>query len=106
MAKEIRKPAKSNSPVAHVFIVWAKLNGKIRGFVVERGPGLETPVIKGKFSLRASVTGMIMMDKVKVPKENLFNVEGLKGPFSCLNSARYGIAWGSMGAAEACVLIF
>ena len=94
----------SNSPIAHVFVVWAKLNGKIKGFVLERGmKGIETPVIKGKFSLRASVTGMIMMDKVKVPKENMLDVEGLKGPFSCLNNARYGIAWGAMGAAESCV---
>jgi glutaryl-CoA dehydrogenase len=80
----------SNSPIADVFIIWAKLNGKIKGFVLERGmKGIETPVIKGKFSLRASITGMIMMDKVKVPKENMLNVEGLKGPFSCLNNARF-----------------
>jgi glutaryl-CoA dehydrogenase len=96
----------SNSPIADVFVVWAKTeDGKIRGFILEKGmKGLETPAIKGKFSLRASITGMIMMDKVKVPKENLLpNVSGLKGPFGCLNNARYGIAWGSMGAAEACL---
>ena len=96
----------SNSPIADVFIVWAKTeDGKIRGFILEKGmEGLEAPVIKGKFSLRASITGMIMMDKVRVPKENLLpNVSGLKGPFGCLNNARYGIAWGAMGAAESCV---
>lgn len=96
----------SNSPIADVFIVWAKTeDGAIRGFILDREmQGIETPVIKGKFSLRASVTGMIMMDNVKVPKSNLLpNVAGLKGPFGCLNNARFGIAWGSMGAAEACV---
>jgi glutaryl-CoA dehydrogenase len=94
----------SNSPIADVFVIWAKTeDGQIRGFVLEKGmKGLETPVIKGKFSLRASITGMIMMDKVVVPKENLLpNVSGLKGPFGCLNNARYGISWGVMGAAEA-----
>jgi glutaryl-CoA dehydrogenase len=96
----------SNSPIADVFVIWAKTeDGVIRGFVLERGmKGLETPVIKGKCSLRASITGMIMMDNVVVPKENLLpNVSGLKGPFGCLNNARYGIAWGAMGAAEACL---
>ncbi|KAI8912781.1 acyl-CoA dehydrogenase/oxidase, partial [Gorgonomyces haynaldii] len=95
----------SNSPVADVFVVWAKLDNEIRGFVLERGyKGLTTPPIKGKFSLRASITGMIMMDDVEVPEENLLpNVKGLKGPFGCLNNARYGISWGSMGAAEFCV---
>ena len=95
----------TNSPVADVMVVWAKNDeGKIRGFVLERGmKGLVTPKIEGKFSLRASVTGMIMMDEVFVPDENLLpNVEGLKGPFGCLNRARYGIGWGAMGAAEAC----
>ena len=96
----------SNSPIADVFIVWAKdPAGDIRGFVLERGmPGLTTPVIEGKFSLRASVTGMIMMDKVRVPGGNMFpEVKGLKGPFSCLNNARFGIAFGVMGAAESCM---
>ncbi|KAJ3273624.1 hypothetical protein HDV01_004233 [Terramyces sp. JEL0728] len=96
----------SNSPVADVFVVWGKTeDGQIRGFVLERGmEGLETPAIHGKFSLRASCTGMIMMQDVRVHKDQLLpNVSGLKGPFGCLNNARYGIAWGSMGAAEACV---
>ena len=96
----------SNSPVADVFVVWAKdPQGDIRGFVLERGMGgISTPVIEGKFSLRASVTGQIMMDNVRVPKQNMFpDVKGLKGPFSCLNNARYGIAWGVMGAAEDCM---
>lgn len=96
----------SNSPIADVFVVWAKTeDGVIRGFLLERGmAGLETPVIEGKFSLRASITGMIMMQDVHVPIVNLLpHVEGLKGPFGCLNSARYGISWGAMGAAEACV---
>ncbi len=97
----------SNSPFADVFVVWAKSEahgGKIRGFVLEKGmAGLEAPKIEGKISLRASTTGMIMMDEVKVPGDALLpNVEGLKGPFGCLNRARYGISWGSMGAAEAC----
>jgi glutaryl-CoA dehydrogenase len=95
----------TNSPIADVCVVWAKDEaGEIRGFVLERGmKGLETPKIEGKFSLRASVTGMIMMDEVLVPDENLLpNVKGLKGPFGCLNRARYGIAWGAMGAAEFC----
>jgi glutaryl-CoA dehydrogenase len=96
----------SNSPVADVFVVWAKdPAGDIRGFVLERGMVvLSTPVIEGKFSLRASVTGMIVMDGVRIPKRNMFpEVRGLKGPFSCLNNARYGIAWGVMGAAEDCM---
>jgi glutaryl-CoA dehydrogenase len=97
----------SNSPIADVAIVWAKSDAhenKIRGFILERGmKGLATPKIEGKFSLRASVTGMIQMDEVFVPEENLLpNVEGLPGPFGCLNRARYGISWGVMGAAEAC----
>ena len=94
----------SNSPVAHVMIVWAKLDDVIRGFMLERGmKGLSTPKIEGKFSLRASVTGEIVMDEVFVPEENIFpNVTGLRGPFTCLDNARYGIAWGALGAAEAC----
>ena len=95
----------SNSPIADVFVVWAKTDdGVIRGFVLEKGmPGLSTPKIEGKFSLRTSVTGEIVMDDVFVPEDNrLPNVEGLKGPFGCLNSARYGIAWGALGAAEFC----
>ena len=95
----------TNSPFADVFVVWAKTDdGKIRGFVLEKGmSGLSAPKIEGKLALRASVTGEIVMDEVFVPEENLLpNVEGLKGPFGCLNNARYGIAWGAMGAAEAC----
>jgi glutaryl-CoA dehydrogenase len=94
----------SNSPVAHIAIVWAKLDGKIRGFIVERGmKGFDTPKIEGKLSLRASITGMIMLDGCVVPEENILpNVQGLAGPFGCLNMARYGIAWGAMGAAEFC----
>ncbi|RVU39196.1 acyl-CoA dehydrogenase [Hwanghaeella grinnelliae] len=95
----------TNSPIADVAVVWAKTeDGVIRGFVLERGmDGFETPKIEGKFSLRASVTGMIMMDDVFVPEENLLpNVEGLKGPFGCLNNARFGIAFGALGAAEFC----
>jgi glutaryl-CoA dehydrogenase len=95
----------SNSPIADVFVVWAKTeDGVIRGFVLEKGmKGLSAPKIHGKLSLRASITGEIVMDSVFVPDENLLpNVQGLKGPFGCLNSARYGIAWGAMGAAEAC----
>jgi glutaryl-CoA dehydrogenase len=117
----------TNSPIADVFVVWAKTEDKqIRGFILERVrnfdtgfrldthtflpsiqqsmKGLSTPKIEGKFSLRASATGMIVMDDVAVPAENLLpNVKGLKGPFGCLNNARYGIAWGSLGAAEFCV---
>jgi glutaryl-CoA dehydrogenase len=95
----------SNAPIADVFVVWAKTeDGVIRGFVLEKGmKGLSAPKIEGKFSLRASITGEIVMDAVEVPEESLLpNVEGLKGPFSCLNNARYGIAWGAMGAAEFC----
>ena len=95
----------SNSPFADVFVVWAKNDeGRIRGFILEKGmKGLSAPAIKGKIGLRASTTGEIVMDEVFVPTENeLPNVEGLKGPFTCLNSARYGIAWGALGAAEDC----
>ncbi len=96
----------TNSPIADVFIVWAKADPdqKIRGFILEKGTaGLSAPKIEGKFSLRASVTGEIVMDGVEVPEENLLpNVAGLKGPFGCLNRARYGIAWGALGAAEFC----
>ena len=95
----------TNSPIADVFVVWAKDDaGDIRGFVLEKGmKGLSAPKIEGKFSLRASITGGIAMDDVFVPEENLLpNVKGLKGPFGCLNNARYGISWGAMGAAEFC----
>jgi glutaryl-CoA dehydrogenase len=94
----------SNSPVADVMIVWAKLDDVIRGFILERGvKGLSTPKIEGKFSLRASVTGEIVMDEVFVPEANLLpGVTGLRGPFTCLDNARYGIAWGALGAAETC----
>ncbi|KAF4528525.1 hypothetical protein B566_EDAN015606 [Ephemera danica] len=96
----------TNSPIADIFIIWAKCDdSQIRGFILERGfNGLTTPKIEGKFSLRASITGMILMDEVKVPEENLLpNVKGLKGPFGCLNNARFGIAWGALGAAEFCL---
>jgi glutaryl-CoA dehydrogenase len=95
----------SNSPIADVFVVWAKDDeGAIRGFVLERGtPGLSAPAIHGKVGLRASITGQIVMDGAFCPDENAFpEVRGLKGPFTCLNSARYGIAWGALGAAEDC----
>jgi glutaryl-CoA dehydrogenase len=99
----------TNSPVADVFVIWAKAPGddgqeEIRGFVLEKGmKGLSAPKIEGKFSLRASITGEVVMDQVFVPAENLLpNVKGLKGPFGCLNKARYGISWGAMGAAEFC----
>ena len=97
----------TNSPIADVFVVWAKSDeheGRIKGFVLEKGMrGLSAPKIEGKLSLRASITGEIVMDEVEVPEENLLpDVAGLAGPFGCLNRARYGIAWGSMGAAEAC----
>ena len=101
----------TNSPIADVFVVWAKLDaegdphhGKIRGFILEKGmDGLAAPKIEGKFSLRASITGMIQMDEVMVPEANaLPHVSGLAGPFGCLNRARYGISWGAMGAAEFC----
>ncbi len=94
----------TNSPIADVFVVWAKLDGEIRGFVLEKGmKGLSSPKIEGKFSLRASVTGEIVMDNVEVGEDAIFpEVKGLKGPFGCLNKARYGIAWGALGAAEFC----
>jgi glutaryl-CoA dehydrogenase len=95
----------SNSPIADVFVVWAKTDDDvIRGFVLEKGmEGLSAPKIEGKLALRASITGEIVMEEVFVPEENLLpNVEGLKGPFGCLNNARYGIAWGTLGAAETC----
>jgi glutaryl-CoA dehydrogenase len=94
----------TNSPIADVFIVWAKADGEIRGFILDKGmKGLSAPKIEGKFSLRASATGEIVMNEVFVPDENLLpNVSGLKGPFGCLNKARYGIAWGALGAAEFC----
>lgn len=94
----------TNSPIADIFVVWAKLDGVIRGFILERDmDGLRTPKIEGKFSLRASITGEIVMEDVYVPEANILpNVTGLSGPFGCLNKARYGIAWGAMGAAEAC----
>ena len=94
----------TNSPIADIAVVWGKVDDVIRGFIVERGmDGFTTPKIDGKLSLRASITGEIVLDDVFVPAENLLpNVKGLRGPFSCLNKARYGISWGSMGAAEAC----
>ena len=96
----------SNSPIADVFVIWAKSDahgGKIRGFVLDKGTkGLSAPKIAGKLSLRASTTGEIVLQNVEVPDEALLDVEGLKGPFGCLNRARYGISWGVMGAAEAC----
>jgi glutaryl-CoA dehydrogenase len=95
----------TNSPIADVFVVWAKDEaGDIRGFILEKGwKGLSAPAIHGKVGLRASITGEVVMDEVFVPEENVFpEVRGLKGPFTCLNSARFGIAWGALGAAEAC----
>ncbi|MBE7203733.1 MAG: acyl-CoA dehydrogenase [Parafilimonas terrae] len=95
----------SNSPIADVFVVWGKTeDGKIRGFILEKGwKGLSAPAIHGKVGLRASITGQIVMDGVFVPEENMLpTVSGLKGPFTCLNSARFGIAWGALGAAESC----
>jgi glutaryl-CoA dehydrogenase len=94
----------TNAPVADIAVVWAKLDGRIRGFIVERGTkGLATPKIEGKLSLRASITGELVLDGAMVPEENLLpNVSGLAGPFGCLNVARTGIAWGAMGAAEFC----
>jgi len=97
----------TNSPIADVFVVWAKDDGgQIRGFILEKGwKGLSAPAVHGKVGLRASITGEIVMDEVFVPEENAFpEVRGLKGPFTCLNSARYGIAWGALGAAEDCYL--
>jgi glutaryl-CoA dehydrogenase len=94
----------SNAPVADIAVVWAKLDGVIRGFIVERGTkGFSTPKIEGKLSLRASITGEIVLEDCVVPEENFLpNAKGLGGPFGCLNNARYGIAWGAMGAAEFC----
>ena len=95
----------SNSPIADVFVVWAKTDdGAIRGFILEKGTkGLEAPAIHGKVGLRASITGQILMDEAFAPEENMLpEVRGLKGPFTCLNSARFGIAWGALGAAESC----
>jgi len=94
----------TNAPIADIMVVWAKLDGVIRGFVLERGmEGLSTPTIHGKLSLRASVTGEIVMERVFVPEANLLpDGQGLKGPFGCLNKARFGIAWGALGAAEFC----
>lgn len=94
----------TNAPIADIMVVWAKLDGVIRGFILERGmDGLSTPTIHGKLSLRASITGEIVMDGVFVPEANLLpGVTGLKGPFGCLNKARFGIAWGALGAAEFC----
>jgi glutaryl-CoA dehydrogenase len=94
----------SNAPIADLAIVWAKLEGKIRGFIVERGTkGFSTPKVEGKLSLRTSVTGEVVLEDAVIPEENLLpNVAGLAGPFGCLNMARYGIAWGAMGAAEFC----
>ena len=98
----------TNSPIADIFIVWARNEqegGEVRGFLIEKDtPGLSAPKIEGKFSLRASYTGMIFLDDVRVPKSNLLsNIRGLKGPFGCLNNARYGIAWGVLGSADFCM---
>lgn len=98
----------TNSPIADVFMVWGKCdadNNRIRGFILEKGmPGLSAPKIEGKFSLRASITGQIVMEDVEIPAENMLpNASGLGGPFGCLNNARYGIAWGALGAAEFCL---
>lgn len=96
----------SHSPIADVFVVWAKdvKDKKIKGFVLDKNTkGLSAPKIEGKLSLRTSVTGMIVMENVRIPKIQMLNVEGLTGPFSCLNNARYGIAWGALGAAEDCL---
>jgi len=100
----------SHSPIADIFIIWCKDvgDGKIKGFVLdksikENAEGLSCPKIEGKLSLRASITGMVMLDKVHVHESQMLNVEGLKGPFSCLNNARYGIAWGALGAAQDCL---
>ena len=95
----------SNSPIADIFVVWAKMeDGKIRGFLIEKGTkGLSAPKIEGKLSLRTSQTGQIVLDEVEVDQNSILpNVEGLKGPFGCLNKARYGISWGALGAAEDC----
>ena len=94
----------SNSPIADVFVVWVNVDGKVKGFVLDRGmEGISTPKIEGKLSLRTSVTGMIVLEDVKVPKENMLSVTGMKGPFSCLNSARLGISFGALGAAQYCL---
>lgn len=102
----------TNSPIADICVVWAKLygdktipDGTIRGFIVPRGKGVETPKIEGKLSLRASTTGMIMLDEAFVPDDHQLNVSGLKGPFSCLNKARFGISWGTLGSAMHCMEI-
>ena len=93
----------SNAPIADLAVVWAKLEGKIRGFIVERGKGFSTPKVEGKLSLRTSVTGEVVLEDCFVPEDNLLpNATGLAGPFGCLNMARYGICWGAMGAAEFC----
>src|SRR5215475_6237621 len=94
----------TNSPIADIGLIWAKLDGVIRGFIIERGTnGFATPKIEGKLSLRASITGEVVLDGALIPEDNLLpNVKGLAGPFGCLNGARYGIAWGAMGAAEFC----
>jgi len=94
----------SNSPVADIFVIWAKLDGVVRGFILDKNlKGLSAPKIEGKFSLRTSVTGQVVMDEVAIPEENIFpEISGLKGPFGCLNKARYGICWGVIGAAEFC----
>ena len=96
----------TNSPIADIFIIWVKDdNNDVRGFILDRSmKGITTPKINGKLSLRASITGMIFMDNVMVPVENMLQVKGLKGPFTCLNSARYGISWGVLGAAEDCFM--
>ena len=94
----------SNSPIADVFVIWAKCDNTVKGFVLDREmEGISTPKIDGKLSLRTSVTGMINLDDVKVPKENMLNVSGMRGPFSCLNNARLGISFGVLGAAEFCI---
>jgi glutaryl-CoA dehydrogenase len=95
----------TNAPIADVFIVWANYENRIRGFILERGmKGLSTPKINGKFSLRASETGMICMEDIKVPENHMLpKADGLKGPFECLNNARLGISWGALGAAEFCL---
>jgi glutaryl-CoA dehydrogenase len=94
----------THAPIADVLVIWAKLDDRVRGFILERGDkGLTTPKIEGKFSLRASVTGEIAMNDVEIPEDRMLpNAEGLKAPFDCLGQARYGIAWGTMGAAEFC----
>jgi len=97
-------PRITNSPIADVFIVWGKYDNAVRGFILEKDmKGLSAPTIEGKFSLRASTTGMIVMEDVEVPADNIFESQGLKGPFGCLNNARLGIAWGALGAAKFCM---